>query len=385
MDANDKLRPFLIAKILRDRTDEDHTLTTNQICQILLEAYGIETFRTTVKSDVELLQKVGIGVQGIRSTQNRYNYIDREFDTAELKILIDAVESAKFISKAKSDQLVAKLTALAGPYKEAEIKRNLVVDSRYKSGNEHIMLIVDVINEAINQHKKIRFRMIEYTEQKEIILHNDGEEYTFSPYSLVWDGDFYYMVGYSDKYQSIGSHRIDRIYKVPSILSESSVEPAQDFDINQYINTMFRMYDAPRKEVELIVENHLMDAMIDKFGPDVEADTLPTGRFRLRATVSIGAPFYNWIFGFRGMVKIVAPAEVKDEYKKRIEEAAKEEVTVEETLGCSHTVRVLNKAGIYTMNELAQLTYEDLLQLRGVGKVIARDLLKAIEQWKNHV
>ena len=387
MDMNDKLRPFLIAKILQERTDEEHTLTTNEICQILQEEYGIETFRTTVKADVELLQRVGVGIQGIRSTQNRYNFIDRTFDTAELKILIDAVQSAKFISKTKSDQLTEKLYKLAGSYKAAELKRNLVVDGRYKAAGEQILLIVDAINEAINQGVKIRFQMTEYDAQKAQVLHNDGETYTFSPYSLVWDGDFYYMVGWSEKYRSVGSHRVDRIARVPEVTSEPAVAPPAGFDINQYINTMFRMYDAPRAEVKLVVDEGLMDAMIDKFGPDVATEPLLFGRFRLKATVSVGTPFFNWVFGFGGRVQIVGPAEVREEYEARVRAALAEDdvpqaTLIEDVLDCSHTVRVLHKAGVYTMEELATMTYDDLLQLRGIGKVIATDVTEQIKMFQ---
>lgn len=125
-------------------------------------------------------------------------------------------------------------------------------------------MIVDAINEAINARKKIRFQKVEYNVKKERVLHHGGEEYVFSPYSLVWDGDFYYVVGYSDKYKSIGSHRVDRIYKRPEILDEAAVPPMVGFDINTYVNTMFRMYNSDRYEVELQVENQLMDASKDE-------------------------------------------------------------------------------------------------------------------------
>jgi hypothetical protein len=157
MDIDAKLRPLYLTKILRERTDEDHYLTTPQLCAILKDEYGMETHRTTIKTDIEMLQQAGIGIQAVRSTQNQYNYIGREFDIAELKLLIDAVESSKFITKSKSEQLVAKLTSFAGAFKGRELKRNLAVDGRIKQENEQIFYIVDAINKAINTHKKILF------------------------------------------------------------------------------------------------------------------------------------------------------------------------------------------------------------------------------------
>ena len=321
MDIDGKLRPLYLLRILKERTDEDHSLSTSQLCNILKDEYGIETFRTTIKSDVEVLQKAGFSIQATRSTQNLYNYIERDFDIPEIKSMIDAVMSSKFITKAKSDELVTKLTELAGPYRSRELKRNLVVDGRTKSENEQIYMIIDAINEAINNRKKIKFQKVEYNVKKERVLHHGGETYTFSPYSLVWDGDFYYVVGYSDKYQSVGSHRVDRINKRPEILEEAAVLPAAGFDINAYVNTMFRMYNAERYEVELQVDNDLMDPIIDKFGPDVTTYACDQHSFRVFATVSVGTTFYNWIFGFGGKVKIKAPERVKEEYKRLVLQA----------------------------------------------------------------
>lgn len=322
MDISDKIRPLYLLKILKEKTDDEHPLSTSQLCSVLKNDYGIDTFRTTIKSDIEILQRAGYGIQIVRSSQNLYNYIDRDFDIPELKLLIDAVMSSKFITKKKSDLLTKKLMDQAGPFQSEELKRNLVVDGRIKPENEKAYLIVDAINEAINKGKKICFQKIEYNVRKERIPHNEGEVYIFSPYSLVWDGDFYYVVGYSDKYKSIGSHRVDRIYNRPEILDEPAVSPPINFDINKHINTMFRMYNAPRQEIELQVENNLMDAIIDKFGTDVTTYACDQHSFRVVAEVAVGTVFYNWVFGFHGQVKIKAPESVKAEYKRLVLQAA---------------------------------------------------------------
>lgn len=322
MDTDAKLRPIYLIAILKERTDEDHYLTTSQLCSILKSEYGIDTHRTTIKSDIEMLQQAGFGIQAVRSTQNQYNFIEREFDIAELKLLIDAVQSAKFMTKAKSDQLVTKLTALAGVNKARELKRHLVVDGKCKLENEQILVIVDAINDAINQRRKIKFQKVEYNVKKERVLHHGGETYTFSPYSLVWDGDFYYVVGYSDKYQSVGSHRVDRIYQRPEILEEAAVPAPLGFDVSKYIHTTFRMYNAPRREVELVCDNSVMDAIIDRFGPDVDTYACDQQNFRVIAEVAVGTVFFNWIFGFGGKVWIKAPDDVNEQYKEQVFKAA---------------------------------------------------------------
>ena len=171
---------------------------------------------------------------------------------------------------------------------------------------------------AINQRKKISFQKIEYNIKKERILHHGGERYTFSPYSLVWDGDNYYVVGYSDKYQAIGSHRVDRIAACPCILDESAVPQPVGFDVSKYIKTTFRMYNAPRAEVELLCDNSVMDAIIDRFGPDVQTYAGDLQNFRVIEEIAVGKVFFNWIFGFEGKVRIKGPESVKKQYREMV-------------------------------------------------------------------
>lgn len=323
MDMYAKLRPLYLMQILKERTDEDNYLTTTQLCDILKRNYGLDTHRTTIKSDIEVLQRAGFSVDERRSSQNQYHYIDREFEIAELKIIIDAIASSKFITEEKSIELIKKVTALAGTSKVRDLKRNVVVDGRGKIENKQIFYIIDTINDAINQHKKICFRKVEYNIKKERVLHHGGEKYTFSPYSLVWDGDYYYVVGYSDKYQTFGSHRVDRIAEQPMILDESAVPQPLGFDVSKYIKTTFRMYNAPRVEVELFCDNSVMDAIIDRFGISVQTYAGDLQNFRVIEEVAIGKPFFNWIFGFEGKVRIKGPESVKEQYRQMVENAAK--------------------------------------------------------------
>lgn len=322
MDIDAKLRPLYLLQILKERTDEDNYLTTSQLCDILKRAYGMETHRTTIKGDIEILQKAGFSVDERRSTQNQYRFIERDFDIAELKTIIDAVASAKFISEDKSDALIRKITTLAGNNKARDLKRNVVVDGRGKIENKQILYIIDAINDAINRRKKISFQKVEYNVKKERVLHHGGERYSFSPYSLVWDGDNYYVVGYSDKYESIGSHRVDRIAETPKILEESAVPAPVGFDVAKYVRTTFRMYNAPRVEVELLCDNGVMDAIVDQFGPDVQTYAGDLQNFRVIEEVAVGTVFFNWIFGFEGKVKIKGPESVKQQYREMIEKAA---------------------------------------------------------------
>ena len=235
--------------------------------------------------------------------------------------LVQTIDS-RFPTCTNSEKLTAQITAALG--EGAKLEDVDAAEPFYIEADSHaIRACIDTYNEAINQHKKMRFRKIEYNVKKERALHHGGEKYTFSPYSLVWDGDNYYVVGYSDKYENIGSHRVDRIAEQPEILDEPVVPPKAGLSVEKYVKTTFRMYNAPRKEVELLCDNGVMDAIIDQFGPDVHTYAGALQNFRVIEEVAVGKVFFNWIFGFEGMVRIKAPADVKEQNRQMVENAAK--------------------------------------------------------------
>ena len=321
MDSEAKLRPLYLAKILYEKTDEEHFLTTAQLMQILEEQYSIKSHRQTIKADIELLKQFGMEIEEVKSTQNRYNVFGRRFDVPELKLLIDAVESSKFIPASKSKELVEKLSTLSGEHASAKLKRNVSCEGRVKSGNERIYLIVDAINEAINENKKISFQYFQYDVRKQQKLKRSGEPYTITPLHLVWNGDYYYMVGVYDYKQRIGSFRVDRIAKRPVILEEKGTPAPEGFNINEHINTTFRMFSSKRAEVELVCDNDVMDSIIDRFGEDVTTYANDITSFRALVNIAVSNVFYSWVFGFGGKVRIKAPDDVRNEYARMIKDA----------------------------------------------------------------
>ena len=320
MDNEAKLRPLYLAKILYERTDEDHYLTTAQLMKILEEEYGVKAHRQTIKSEIDVLKKFGMEIEEVKSTQNRYNVYGRKFDQAELKLLIDAVESSKFVTQSKSDELVEKIGTLTSQYRAQELNRNISVEGRIKPGNEKIYLIVETINEAINKGKKISFECFKYNVRKEKKLKRE-EPYVITPLHLVWNGDYYYMIGVYNYQKRLGTFRVDRINKIPTILKEDGIPAPEGFDLNQYLNTTFHMFNSEHEEVELICSNDLMDAIIDRFGDDVTTYANDMESFRAVVNVAVSHVFYSWVFGFCGKVKIKGPETVRYAYEEMVEKA----------------------------------------------------------------
>lgn len=320
MDNDSKLRLLYIGKMLQN-TDEAHPLTNAEMMQILEDKYGMTTHRTTIPSDIDLLIKSGMEIEVIESKPKKYYLNDyaRTFSLPELKMLVDAVASFKFITKKKSDELIEKIITLGTPSSVPSLKRNLWPEGRIKQENERIYFNIEAVNQAINEKKKIAFQYFQYDVRKEQKLKHNGESYKFSPYALVWNGDYYYMVGLSEKHDGIGTFRIDRLAKTPQILDEDAIPMPENFDIAEFTNGMLRMYNSERCDVELICDNSVMGAIIDKFGIEAKTYAYDMTSFKLEVNVAVNHVFFGWVFGFGGLVKIKSPENIRQQYIEMVQ------------------------------------------------------------------
>ena len=335
MDNKVKNRILYLKEILEKYTDDEHPLTTNQIIQLLEKDYSLTVHRTTIPKDIAMLVSYGMDIVTIKSTQTKYFLGERSFEIPELTLLIDAVMASKFITTSKSERLIEKLNGLTSIHASKKLKRNMYVTDRIKPENEHIYYIVDVINEAINRNKQIAFQYYEYSGLKKKVLRHKGEVYKISPYHLVWNGDFYYVVGFSDKHSKIVSFRVDRIASAPILLQEKAAQVPMDFDLAKYTKEFFAMFDGETVTVDLRCDNSLMKIIIDKFGEDVTVLAYDMTSFRLIVDVSVSPTFYGWLFGFGGKIQILGPKHVKEEYVCLVERAYKQNLeTTTKQPGC---------------------------------------------------
>lgn len=318
-----KPRVLCLLKLLEKYTDEDHQLTTSELSSLLEKEYGLTVHRITFKKDIESLQAMGYDIVETRSSQNKYFLGSREFELPELKLLIDAVESSKFITSTKSKELIEKIHNLTSIHQVEKLKRNNYVVKNVKPNNEQIYYIVDAINDAINANKQISFQYYDYTGLKKKVLKNKGEIYKISPYHLVWNDDYYYVLGYSEKRKKVISFRVDRIANVPNILDKDNLPMPKDFDLNEFTKSVFFMYGGDRVQVNLRCENGLMKTIIDRFGEDVTTLAYDMESFRVVVDVEASPTFYGWVFGFGGKIEILGPEEIREEYEERIIESYK--------------------------------------------------------------
>ena len=316
-------RLLLILQYLWTTTDFEHPATIKEIISFL-EENGITATRKTIAGDIEDLRAIGIEIDCIRSTQNRY-YIDtRIFELPEVKLLVDAVQSARFITTKKSKALIKKLSSFVSRYQSDVLKRQLYVDSRTKAKNESVFYVVDNIHTAIRTKKKVSFQYLEYNQNKEKVLKYNGYVYIVSPYALLWNDDCYYLVGFSEKHQKTITFRVDRMVKL-EITAEKARPKPRDLKISSYFSQIFSMFEGTECEIELLCENDTMKYIIERFGEGVSTERVDDDHFSATATVALSRMFYGWVFQFGGKIKLLSPDNVVDEYNKMLDDARRQQ------------------------------------------------------------
>lgn len=315
MENGTKFRILYLYQYLIRYSDFEHPASTVELIRMLKERYNINVNRNTIGKDLEIMNQSGLHIEVIHSTQNKYYFDGQLFDIPELKILIDAISSSKFITERKSEELITKLLSLTNEHGANKLRRHLFVSGRVKSDNEKGYYIVDAINEAIDMKRKISFQYTEYNQNKERVLRHDGEFYVISPYAMMWDGDYYYLIGYNEKKNKIQNFRLDRVYQQPLILDEFVIQAPDTFDLSTYSRSVFRMYDTDEiSQVTILCENFVMDAIIDNFGTEVATEPVDENHFLANIAVYASPTFYRWVFGWNGAMKIIGPEDVKANY-----------------------------------------------------------------------
>lgn len=316
---NDNRRKLTgILKLLYENTDADHSLDTYQIMDALESmGYG-RPDRKTIDSNIKyLIEDLGMGIRKEKGKPNRYRWVEREFDLTELKMLVDAVHSSRFITRRKSREIIAKLKDLTSVYQAATLNREMYAASNFKHDDNAALQNADIINEAIKSRLRVRFSMTDYDMGKNEVLSNDGKIHEVSPYAMLWNNDFYYMLGMPSGVTEVMPYRIDRMKGLRLMQIESVPEP-YGFDIDKYSSCVFDMVTGKTCTVTLSCKEHVMQDLIDRFGKGFECEQTGPDTFNAKVTVDASPAFYAWVFRFGGDIRILSPEPVKQEFDEML-------------------------------------------------------------------
>ena len=311
--GNQRLKPLYLLRFLTEYTDEQHPARIKDMVDYLAQ-YEIPAERKGLYDDISALRDYGADI--VCPKQGEYYLASRAFEPAELKLLVDSVQASRFITVKKSGELIAKLEKLAGKHGAQQLHRQVYVMNRIKNGNESIYYLVDRIHAAIAEDRQIRFQYFSYLVDKSKHLRHDGAFYQVSPLALSWADDNYYLIAFDAKEQTLRHYRVDRMTNVsPLDIPREGGDRFPESDIARYASRVFGMFRGEEKELRIRFANHLVNAVLDRFGQ--EQMLFPDGDAHFTATVrvAVSPQFYGWLCGFGNEAVILSPGEEAEKFK----------------------------------------------------------------------
>ena len=328
-DNCQKIKLLKLMELLRQETDEDHPMTTSEICRRLGEM-GISCERRTVGKDMKVLRDHGFEIMSeLKGHENSYWIADRSFELPELKILMDAVHAALFIPEKKSEELIAKIAALGGSHQAELLQGNIIRFNTRKHSNNAIFYNVQAIEEAIQQKYKISFRYYDLDENLEKVYRMEGGRYHAEPVSLIYEDNNYYMLSYSKKYAHSIIYRVDRMDQVRVEAESISDEAVKQIEAtSSMVEAAFRMYQGESTMVTVQFNDSVIGLLYDKFGEDLEIRRIGDRLCEAQVEVQLSPPFWGWLFMLEGSLMLIGPDEVVDEYRARLKNASEKHIVL---------------------------------------------------------
>lgn len=316
--ANQKLKLPILERTLLRETDDEHPMTVPELISVL-EQNGVTAERKSIYDDMEALRELGLDVQSRKGKTPGWFVGERDFQLAELKLLVDAVQSCKFITRKKSDDLICKLESFSSRHQARTLQRQVYVAGRVKTMNESVYYSIDKLHAAIAAGHVVTFKYFEYNVRKEKVFRREGKRYQVSPYGLIWDSDNYYLVGYDHLNGDLRHYRVDKMGELAvTCLARQGLELFKDFDMASYAQKHFGMFRGQEGRVTLRCENTLVGVVLDRFGQ--EAMLVPDGESHFTVTVSavVSPQFLGWLFGLGAGVRVLAPDWAAEEFQKQL-------------------------------------------------------------------
>ncbi len=323
-NPNQKLKLYYLSKIFHEKTDDEHVLTMPEIQQ-QLEKYGITADRKSLYDDIDALRGLGFDIIGEKEGRNFFYHMgSKQFEIAELKLLVDAIQSSKFITEKKSSALIKKLASLASDYEGQQLKRQVVVQGRIKAMNESLYYIVDEIHAAIGKNVKIRFNYLKWDVNKRLVPRK-GTKYEVSPWALTWDDENYYLIAYDSEVGKIKHYRVDKMKNIEHATDRrEGREVFEEIDMATYSKMNFGMFGGEKTKVKIRFNNDIVGVLLDRFGRDISIrPTEDESWSEACVDVAFSEQFLGWIFSLGDNVVITGPEEAVRRFKADLDKLRK--------------------------------------------------------------
>lgn len=322
-----KLKLLYIKDYLEKYSDENHPVSAEAL-QTMLENKGIECERKSIYSDIQTLRDYGMEIFRVRAPENGYYLVSREFEEPQLRLLIDAVQAASFITEKKTKELIKKIASLCSEGTAKQLTKQVYIENRLKCSNEEIYYNIDVLNRAIRARRKVEFiyckrvvtddaRAVKVRERRHVV----------SPYALIWSNDHYYLVCNNRKYDNLMHTRIDRMKKVEML--EERARPFSEvsqyksyFDSADYVSKLFNMFSGSLKQLDFICDNSILEEILDRFGSGalITKSNEDNEHFRMRIKIVVSEGLVSWIMQFGNKIEVIEPLSLREQVMERAKE-----------------------------------------------------------------
>lgn len=319
-----KVKLLFLSDIFMRQTDENHTFSAVELCE-MLEEFGVSSERKAIYSDVDALVEYGMDIVNVRAPKRGYYLRSRKFDIAEVRLLIDAVQAAKFISPSKTKSLIYKIGSFLSEYQEEELREQIYFNSSLKSEKEDLYDTIRILDTAIKTQKQVKITYSKRKLEKRFLKKSEGKTFVVNPYAMLWSNDHYYLIGNNDKYNNLMHLRLDRISEIEPLDTRAKhfskvSKYTGKFDVADYSNRIFNMFTGENGEIELCCDNRLIDDILERFGDETPIKIYDDNHFIFRAEVELSSGLVSWIMQYGTDIKVLSPKSLSDAVKEKAQE-----------------------------------------------------------------
>jgi len=322
MKANQRGKLLLLQHFLEENTDTEHPATMEQILS-WLENNAEVSNRKTVYEDLAYLRDLGLDVQAVRIGRGMGYYIgSRTFALSELKLLVDAVQSSKFITESKSMSLIGRIEKLGSIHQARQLRHQVWVRGRIKTMNESIFANVDRISAAIESNRQIAFRYFTWNVKRERVFRRDGARYTVSPWALLLDNENYYLLAWEDG--TMKHFRVDKMLDIRLVEKpREGLDTFSQLNMAAYTDSHFGMFSGEIVRVKLCFDNSLAGVAIDQFGSGAMLIPFDEDHFTVTIQTAVNIQFFGWLLGLGDRARILEPQSAIDAMKDHLDRVRK--------------------------------------------------------------
>jgi predicted DNA-binding transcriptional regulator YafY len=312
------LRTLKVKEIFEKYSDDESDLQLRDIQYYLTLEFGegYQVSGPTLTHDIELLRKTGMTIETTTGPHNTksYKYVNRKFNPHELRILVDAVTSARFLTSKASEQIIDKLSSLTSQHQAELLNHKLYLDGQVKIKNNKTQSWILLLHQAVQERTKVSFVYGKYNLDLEIEIYREGRPYIVEPYELVWNNEFYYLIGKEKAEESWKHYRVDRIQSMHVLYDQKFSR--LEFDVSKYLKGLFHMYSGPVQKVKVLMHNHLINVVADRFGADVVLEKLESDFFVLSFNAAVSTGLLRWLLSWGSDAKVLEPEELVELVRK---------------------------------------------------------------------